>query len=547
MWRLLWWKQIVLFHKQANQLIYSLQKLPLIGKKVPESWYRMDGAKTAIGAVATVLGILFEFVKKFLYCIIFLAGPAIFIQSEIWGQEAPGNILAAIAPMCLWLYFVLSSLFGAVFNTTLFEAGEEDFILLRQLGVSPRNYLVGKILEANLRITVFMILPLSILVGPLKAILLLVIRFGLRFASEAFGAHRFDIGKRRDEKRWWVYLIPMLATAAIAYALPALLGPERFPLLSGALSVPVLAVLAALSAAVGVFSWRWLCRFKGYARLRQRFYTYERVMQIQTAMEEANKNQMDSYSSEDELTPAEQARVSLKHGYAYLHELFVIRHKKILLRSTKKKTIITAAASAGILIAMLFIPQERRDELWSTFVLRGGSVMFFMFYFMSGGALVCKAFFYHCDESMLRYGYFRRPEALRDCFRLRLKTLSLLSVLPAVPVIAGTFVLPFLTGHADEIHLAIPLALEALILPVFFSVFHLFCYYMFQPYTHDGQIKSPWFRFASMAIYIAAYVLLYSGIESLWMPVIVLGVTILFLAVALYCVMRFAPKTFRIK
>ena len=84
-------------------------------------------------------------------------------------------------------------------------------------------------------------------------------------------------------------------------------------------------------------------------------------------------------------------------------------------------------------------------------------------------------------------------------------------------------------------------------LAVFFSVHHLFLYYVFQPYTAELDIKNPFYTLLNMVVYIACFVCLKLDSQPAGFAFIVLGATVLYTAVALVLIYRWAPKNFRVK
>ena len=53
-------------------------------------------------------------------------------------------------------------------------------------------------------------------------------------------------------------------------------------------------------------------------------------------------------------------------------------------------------------------------------------------YVMSTGDTICKAMFYNCDLSLLRYSYYREANVILANFTSRLKMTVLLNIVPAI-------------------------------------------------------------------------------------------------------------------
>lgn len=93
----------------------------------------------------------------------------------------------------------------------------------------------------------------------------------------------------------------------------------------------------------------------------------------------------------------------------------------------------------------------------------------------------------------------------------------------------------------------IPLMAGSLLLSAFFCLFHLFMYYITQPYTEEKTVKSPIFSVVNALVYFGCYLCLQIQTGSWLFTLGVLAVTIIFIPLSYFCVFRFAPKTFKIR
>ena len=89
--------------------------------------------------------------------------------------------------------------------------------------------------------------------------------------------------------------------------------------------------------------------------------------------------------------------------------------------------------------------------------------------------------------------------------------------------------------------------LGIIFLSLFFSVHHLFLYYVFQPYTTELDMKNPLFNIINMVVYVVCYMCLQIEAVPSSFAFIVLGATVVYMLVALTLVYQLAPKNFRVK
>jgi hypothetical protein len=235
-----------------------------------------------------------------------------------------------------------------------------------------------------------------------------------------------------------------------------------------------------------------------------------------------------------------------KHGYAYLNALFFERHRRMLL-----KPMFITLACIGVcflagLAATLFIPDF--SSLYIIGINKGFPSLVFIMYILS--TFLCqratKAMFYNCDISLLRYAYYRKKNVILSNFRIRLKKVLIINGLPAFAIALALFILGLL-ANKEQVLSIIPVIVLVLILSVFFSVHHLFMYYVFQPFTTDLDVKNPVYKIVNGIIYMASYMCLQIHQAPSAFVIIILGVTILYTIIALILILRMAPKTFRVK
>ena len=119
-----------------------------------------------------------------------------------------------------------------------------------------------------------------------------------------------------------------------------------------------------------------------------------------------------------------------KTGYAYFNDLFVKRHKKILWRYSKKLSLIIIGVALVIGIGELFFDEV--GMIVQKFVLDYLPYFIFILYSFNSSKSVVQAMFRNCDHSMLTYSFYRRPEVILSLFRLRLRSLILINLFPAV-------------------------------------------------------------------------------------------------------------------
>lgn len=184
---------------------------------------------------------------------------------------------------------------------------------------------------------------------------------------------------------------------------------------------------------------------------------------------------------------------SNKEGFAYFHDLFVKRHRKILTEAVKQ------------------------------------------------------AMFMNCDHSMLTYRIYKTPKVILGIFKERLKTLITINLMPAFLIGGGLALLLYLSGGTgNPINYAI-LFVSIIAMSIFFSVHYLVMYYLLQPYNVSTEMKSSTYRVVQGLTYIISWYMI-----QIKMPIFTFGIATIVFCIAycfisLFLAYKYAPKTFKLR
>ena len=111
---------------------------------------------------------------------------------------------------------------------------------------------------------------------------------------------------------------------------------------------------------------------------------------------------------------------SNKHGYDLLHDLFVKRHSKILLKPVTEYSIIEALIVLVTVIVCLLVPDSH--ETIKKLFEQESLYFLVIIYFINRGEKLTKAMFMNCDHAMLTYRVYRNPKVILEMFKRRMKT-----------------------------------------------------------------------------------------------------------------------------
>ena len=523
----------------CNRFLFWLKKIPLVRRLFPDRLYAASAGKQYLMAAVEVLKLVSAFVGKFIYLFLCCLLPAMLIREDLGAEGLWQNFLTAL--------FFLSFFGGAFLQSNILTASLVKYTCVRQMGMSARASLAATAGREHLQTFVTFtpaLMVFAALFGPgwWEGLLLSVQMAAFRVLGEFFHVwiwHRWE--KQPGKSVWYIMAVTVLSLAG-AYAtllLPTPLPMERF------LFNP-----AVYIASVGCGAWAgvWILRYPHYHALVWKTCRAENVSTAAAKQNAAQAAFRDVQMKDSDLA-AEDAggRIAAMKGYAYLNGLFFLRHRRLLNKPVKYALGVVAAAVLAGLAGVLFA-REAMAGLMAEFPVRFLPIFVFIMYLICNtlGQRICKAMFYNCDLSLLRYGWYRERKVLLRNFTIRLGQVAKRNLLVAAAICAGTAFLTLAAGAPLGGGLAL-FCLAVLSLAVFFSVHPLFLYYIFQPYTAQLAVKNPFFGILNWVVYFVCWMCLQIKQPTSVFTLLVVVCTVAYSAVALAVVWNRAEKTFRIK
>lgn len=524
----------VSFAEDANVLIHFLKRFPLIGKKIPDKLYGQTDTKITIGVIRQVLNVIGQFIRKSIYLGLVAYLPAWFINKSI-SPNMP--IMATVL-----IIFTFMNLFeGSIVNVVIFNPTKEAFNMINLMRVNPRDYFLSQIIYKLLSSIIYFMLPLLVIgFSPVQTIMLLLELTGFRLLGEFVHVYFYDTKKvALVDKNWLAGLIVLLALVG-AYGLPILIdGSIDF---ATVIFNPIFFIAVII---IGVLSYLYLYNFKHFMTLAKERVTKAVIFNKDNIMKDARfaDVKIDDKKMSADLLNTE--RFNNKQGFEYLNSIFFFRHRKIVENAIKMRVIFIAAVFVVLGIVMFIVPKCRTEAI--NLITNAMPVLVFIMYCLSTTERICKAMFFNCDNSLLRYGYYKEGKVILANFRARVKKIIFFNSIPAFTICLGMLIIGIALGGTSSIIKIIPNLLCVLCLSAFFSIHHLFMYYVLQPYTSELTVKSPLFSVVNGVVYFISYMCLRIKVTSYFFTLGVIAATIIYMIVAVILTYRLAPKTFKLK
>lgn len=533
--------RMLVFVQQVNVLLYYVRKLPLVGEKIPYRLYGETDIKKAIGAIPVVFSVIGAFVGTFLYFLLMIKLPANWIQG-FWEKE---GIFVDQKAVMVYLFLIFSFLPGSFLVSNLTEGAKKDYVLLHVMRIPAAQHYRSKMVLKGVKDTICFLVPLLWFGFGAESALFVVSLFFTRYIGHAGILQHYRHSEKKGKKVFWKSLgktflmfgIILALGYGVAAAVPRLFF-DRYVMAE---------VVVFLSfTLVGMFCFSKVWKYGGYTIFAKKMVSRKDFLEQDDAVKEARAADVQIQDKDISKEELRSRKYEEKEGYDYLNAIFFERHKRIVSRAVKSRIIIILAVGLIGAVALLFVGEEMKQKTFEV-MTQMMPVMVFVMYLESTGGRICKAMFFNCDISLLKYGYYREADTILKNFKIRLRKLLMLDAVPAAIICGMILLWTLLCGEILSVWKVIPLMAGSLLLSAFFCLFHLFMYYITQPYTEEKTVKSPIFSVVNALVYFGCYLCLQIQTGSWLFTLGVLAVTIIFIPLSYFCVFRFAPKTFKIR
>lgn len=518
----------------VNRLIYYAQKLPLVGRAVKDPLYANLDGKKAIAIIAFLLHIIWGFGSKLAYL-----GLMVYVPAVVWNET-----LSQEDQLSLFMHIFLLLSFGTagVISASVMETKREKYIAVKLMRMKPAAYMQASLGYRYFSYFIYyipaMLLFTSFLNVPVLQGMALAVSVTLwRVFCEYLHLKLFQ--------KTGIVLIKNTVVVWLAIGLGY--GAAYAPiLLKWTPSIGNLLLLWPVTMVIAVFGASAAVQLKRYSDYRTAVDAATKrddpLLDLGQMFNEANQKQVKLKDIDFTPTVGQTDQLKSREGYAYLNALFFARHRSLIVRPLwNRMAIIGALGVIGVTFSV--IDTERASSLAANWTM-GIPYLIWIMNFLSIGERACKAIFYNCDLSLMRYSFYRK--AADRHFRQRLSRICGLNLALAAALGAALTGFALAAGGVPTEELLLTL-LFVFALSVFFSIHHLFLYYILQPYSTELNMKNPFFFIVNVVVSMAFVLVIILKVDTAALTIAIVAITVVYFMTALILVRRWGPRTFRVK
>lgn len=509
---------------KTNSIIYALKSIPLVRKLLPGTLYASSSLKIFANIIAILIEIGSVFLGKFLYLLLMVVGAL--------------KLMNAASPDAFVHVFFFLSLAGGLMNTYVFNPTKDKYYAMVLLRMDAREYILSNYLYFLMKMAVGF-LPFTLLFGRIMGVATVaclgmpLFVCGVKLIVMAVTLlHDY----RHEEKVRNENLPSAIVWSGMALLLIASYLP---PFLGYAMNQTIFLALCGITIVAGSFGFVYVWRFGKYRTVCRMLLTSDSLMMNTVSSAQVTQN---IYLKKIE---TDLSQTSNKSGYAYLNELFMKRHSKMLTKAAKKISLVSAGILAAIVAAGYFRPDIMLNI--NKLLLTCFPYSLILMYYINRGRAITEALFMNCDHSMLTYRAYRQPKAILCLFTERLKYMSAINLLPASVIALELPLLLYISGGTTNPVNYLILTISILVMSVFFSVHTLVLYYLLQPYNAKMETKNPVYSILDMVTYYICFFAAGKVVSTLAFGIGVIIFCVLYIIIALILVYRLAPKTFKLR
>ena len=525
-----------------NLLVYGIRKLPLIGKKLGDK-YRFFEIKGIINAfypifvlIKQILGCFLSFGVAYLFTTITYGWVFKIFGGEIFAADiaSKANLVSYLMGLMVPVIFYYAT---GIFSNFIYDHGAGIGKYYSQYHIDPKSsakmFLYYKPASRLIGRTIIFLLVFS-LIGKLSPIYPLLMSLGVYFIE--IGASVFRMKYKLKHKKGILDngLLQVVFIILIPIAVMGLVITGRFDLKIATV------IIFGISLALFIYGVNGLRKFDSFDQVIE-----ESVEGYEIAADQLEMGAAKAYELKDkDIEVKNKKGLYHKKGLAFLNSLFFIRHKRLIKKPVIIKSLAVPAIGLGVFFFTVFKETLTADGIFELTI----RAMPFLMYTLSRQDKVITAMYLNCDQGLLPYGFYRKGSMLLTMYRLRLRSMLTINMIPAFAVFVTYMIAIAYKGERLWVNNLLVLV-YILLMTTFFTSLALAKYYLIQPYNQEGMMVSKLAGLINMVVY---YICIYGAfiVRDMDYKMILMasgGFILAFIIIVNILIVKFGSKTFKIR
>lgn len=539
-----WYLKLTRTVKIINGFVYFVRRIPVVGKKIPSTVYKIYPIKQIVTVISVIISIFFSILMKFISLGLF-----ILIMLFINGENKPVESLrdgldSAVLNNGLFIWFFLMVILINFYVGVSFSVEQKliDFyehFLLKKADVIRGESIIDRLYQGLTYIPAALIL--GVVTGNRIFLPLFIVCSYLAFSYLFLYFGRIIYTWQLSNKNRIIFngLFSLLIIGIGVGLYHFKISQSLIAFLTSWLGALFLAFILAVSL------WLFL-----HFKQENQFINFlsERsniqVKEVQEAKSSQNQYLSEGLRMQKNLVLNDGKEFQGLSGSDYLNALLFSRYRSILNKSLRYRFYYIVTAWILIIVASLF---GAFNHLRVETVTTSLPVLFFVMYFATFGKKVVQMVFVNCDVSMLYYPFYREPKTIITGFNYRFKQTFYYNSIISAGIFICYLLLHLLNNFLLDWKFFCVLLLTLIALAFLFSFHELFIYYLLQPFTGDMSVVSPLYKFVSVLLYWISYMSMQLRSLGYFYVVVISLVSLIYVFIGFIVIYKVASKTFKIR
>lgn len=542
--------------RKYNQIIFNLQKLPLIGKIFNDTLYR-EGYSQTFSILILIYNTLMQLLRKALYFGLILL--ASFIMSS-------SHSSLTLADSFLYFLAAFTLIAGSLVNILRFEMGDKDVTLfVMMFRLDPREYYISETISNSTVFIFFFGVVLSVFMyfipglTVLNAFIFTITALALRLFSQLLYVFLYS---HKTRFKGLIHNILMIVGIFLVSAITPIAFTEIIFYFDMSFAAEAISVVP--SVILLLLSLTYLFSTKKYEAIARTSLSHTPIeLDSQKLVAQAARDSV-KIKVQDIIQNTDRNKYENYSGISYVNMIFFDRLGKAFRKTLRGRFIVSIVLLVASVVLVGIVRFEFFDlnvGMIQDFTIEGnpgsgidaifGMVGLIIVILVSinlySGVTFTYFSFFHMDRYLMKLNFYREPKNLLESIRIRFVKLLEFNLPMFINFLAALVIVYFGLGGGDLSTIGF-VALFSLICMLFFSMHYLYMYYLFQPYTEEMEQKSYIYSAVNSIINFIPFIIM-TNIESIDESAIFAFLVFMFvyLIVGYIAVRIFAPRTFKLR